>query len=132
MSSFRVRPNELLAQSKQLDAVCRELSQDVGEIGGVIRQLGAMSGFEDQIAVLSWAQRRGSEQQVKLRQCARTLVKVAELYTSTERKNLDGNSAFIVRTLPKTVKYFYGPAWRTQEMLSNPHELFGMEVAVRK
>lgn len=131
MSNFRAKPNEMLAQSEQLDAACRELCQDMAEIGGVIRRLGNMRGFENQIKALQLVQRRGSEQQIKLRQSARVLETAAEIYASTERKNLDGYDAG-QWAMPVTVKSTYTSAWRPQEMLPNAGSLLGMKVIVRK
>lgn len=91
MSYFRVMPNTLRAQREELETAYRDLCQDISEIGGVIRQLSTMTSFDGPIKALRQTQRKGSEQQAKLRQCASVLGNVADLYEHEERRNLEGD-----------------------------------------
>lgn len=92
MSYFRAMPNALQAQREELETVYHSLCQDVSEISGVIQQLRTMSGFGGTVESLRQVQRNGGEQQIKLRQSAVTLGRVAELYRKAELENLDGGS----------------------------------------
>lgn len=126
MNYFRTMPTVLRAQREELEAVHRELCQDVSEISSIIRQLKTMSGFDGVIQNLRRVQQTGGEQEAKLRQSARVLEQVAELYTRTELRNLDCG----VNTAPaaRTVREI--PTFTPTEMLPNAQALFGMEVFI--
>lgn len=129
MSDFRVMPNALRIQREALGTAYHDLCQDISELGGIIRQLEAMSGFDSPVGSLRRVQRKGSDQQVKLRQSANVLGCVAELYIHTELRNLDDEvsqdeSAF--RTIIPA--YHLGVNWTPQEMVPDAGALFGVKV----
>lgn len=131
MSYFRVMPDALRAQQEELEAAYRVLCGDVSEICGVIRRLQSMSCFDGPIETLRRVQRAGSEQQVKLRQCARVLGAAADLYARTERRNLeDGGQSDTVRTGAYQSFPVYPALLEPAEMLPEAERLYGMEVAV--
>lgn len=90
MSYFRVQPNVLRVQSEELEAVYGRMCRDVAEISGVLQRLRDMSAFDEVSASLRRVQQKATAQYTELRQCARTLEQVAELYVRAEGKNLDG------------------------------------------
>lgn len=126
MNDFRTMPTVLRAQREELEAVHQELCRNVSEISGVIRQLNAMSGFDGVIQNLRRVQQTGGEQEAKLRQSARVLEQVAELYTRTELRNLDCG----VSTAPAARTVREAPKFEPTEMLPDPQALFGMEVFI--
>lgn len=145
MSFFRVAPNALLKECGELEGAYHELCRELSELGGVIRRLESMTGFDGPISALRHVQRDGSDQQVKLRQDARSLEQIADLYIRTEQKNISdsdsvlgeashiGSLAFAFE--PGTVKapsYPVRPLWTPWEMLAAPEELFGVPVVVQK
>lgn len=135
MSEFRVMPDALRGQRDELETAYRCLCQDISDLNGIIRQLETMSGFDGPIEALHRARQMGGGQQVKLRQSARVLDSVAELYTRTELKNLDG---FEPDQFGRgEVIYKVQPAyWVTLEapvaMVSNAGDLFGTAVVIRR
>ena len=135
MSEFRVIPDALRRQRDELDAAYRCLCLDIAELGGIIQQLGTMSSFDVPIQALRRVQRTGGEQQAKLRQSASVLDQVAELYTRTELKNLDG---FEPGQIQKgKIVYRVEPAyWATLEapvmMVPNAEALYGTEVVIQR
>lgn len=132
MGYFRAAPYVLQAQREDLEAAYRSLCQEVSEIGGVIRRLDTMTSFEGPIEALRRIQRTGSEQQIKLRQNAGVLGSIAELYTNTELKNLDGNEPWAAEfRLAKTDKTAE-PAWTLREMIPNAKSYFGMNIIIRQ
>lgn len=90
MSYFRVQPNVLRAQSEELETVYGRMCREIAEISNVIQRLQTMTEFDEVISSLRKTQQKGMEQSTELRQCARMLEQVAELYRKTEEKNLDG------------------------------------------
>ena len=111
MNYFRVMPAALGAQREELDGAYRELCQDVAELGGVIRQL-------------------GTEQQAKLRQCARVLEQVSELYTRTELRNMDGEVHEAIGVPAEPARRALETVPAPLEMVPHPEALFGMRVSI--
>lgn len=132
MSYFRTVPNTLQAQREELETAYRSLCQEVSEIGGVIRRLDSMTSFGGPIEALRRVQRTSSEQQIKLRQNALALGCAAELYTSTERKNLDGTEPWASTVRFVEADKLAEPAWTLREMVPNAELLFGMKVVIRQ
>jgi len=109
-------PDALEAEREELETVYRSLCQDISEIGGVIRRLNTMTGYAGTVAALHRVERRGSEQQIKLRQSAGVLGRVAELYRRAELKNMDGDS-------PKSTAA-YRAGWDISQWASGPLPVF--------
>lgn len=133
MSDFRVMPSALRIQREALETAYHDLCQDISELGGIIRRLEVMSGFDSPVGSLRRIQRKGSDQQVKLRQSANVLGCVAELYIHTELRNLDDEmsqdrSAF--RTM--IPDYHLGINWTPQEMVPDAGTFFGVKVIMPK
>ncbi|MCI9332983.1 MAG: hypothetical protein HFG05_12590 [Oscillibacter sp.] len=129
MSDFRVMPSALRIQRKELETTYHAFCQDISELGGIIRRLGALSSFDSPIENLRRVQRRGSGQQVKLRQSANILGSVAELYIRTELRNLDDEisqdeSAFRA-IIPDD---HLGVNWNPQEMVPDAGTFFRVKV----
>lgn len=132
MSYFRAAPYILQAQREELEAAYRSLCQEVSELGGVIRRLDSMSSFEGPIEALRRLQRRGGEQQAKLRQSAGVLGGVAELYINAELKNLDGDGPWLETVCCAEADKPAEPAWTLREMIPDAESLFGMKVIIRQ
>lgn len=130
MNYFRVMPAALGAQREELDGAYRELCQDVAELGGVIRQLGTMSGFGDVIHSLRRVRQKGTEQQAKLRQCARVLEQISELYTWTELRNMDGEVHEAIGVPAEPARRALETVPAPLEMVPHPEALFGMRVSI--
>lgn len=131
MSDFRVMPNALRTQREEMETAYHALCQDISELGGIIRRLGAMSSFDSPVENLHRVQRRGSDQQVKLRQSANVLGRVAELYIHTELRNLDdeiSQGGSVSRTIVPDCHL--GPSWKPQEMVPDAGVFFGMKVVI--
>lgn len=131
MSDFRVMPNALRTQREKLETAYHALCQDISELGGIIRQLGTMSGFDSPIENLRRIQRRGSGQQVTFRQSAIVLGNVAELYVHTELRSLDDEISQ-GGNVPRTIipDCHLGPSWKPQEMVPDAGAFFGMKVVI--
>ena len=132
MGYFRAAPYVLQAQREDLETAYRSLCQEVSEIGGVIRRLDSMSSFGGPIGALRRIQRTSSEQQIKLRQNAGVLGGTAELYTSTERKNLDGSEPWTGAFRSLKTDELAEPAWTLREMIPNARSYFGMNIIIRQ
>lgn len=111
----------------------RELCLDMSELNDVIRQLRTMSGFNASIEDIRRVQQKGSEQQVKLRQSAIILGDVADLYTGTELKNLDGDnfieagSRFFAQSrAPEEL------TWSFRKMVPEAESFFGTKVVIQR
>lgn len=144
MSYFHVKPNTLLAQQAELETAYSNLCQDMSEISSVLRQLNTMSSFEGPIAALRRVQQKGSEQEIKLRQCAKVLDSVSELYMRTEQKNLDGGFpsggglhvgfhegvSSVISPSPSAIPDVWPLNGRSQEMLDGAEDWFGMTVVI--
>ena len=130
MSYFRVMPEALLSQREELETAYGDLCGELSKLGGVIRRLGTMSGFDDTIEALRRVQRKGGEQQMKLRRSAAVLGTVAELYIAAERDNLDGGEPAPVRPAERDAAEY--PAWTPREMVPHAESLFGTGVVIRQ
>lgn len=131
MGYFRIMPNTLLAQREELEAAYRALCQDISETSAVIRQLRTMTGFDGPVEALRRTQQRGNEQQAKLRQYARVLEKLAELYIRTELENLDGGSPMLPFASQAPQRRQPSITWELQDMLPDAEKLLGMKVTIQ-
>jgi len=140
VSSFRVVPNALREERDKLEVVYRELCQDMAELSGVIRKLESMTEFDGPISALRRVQRKGSEQQTGIRQSARTLERITDLYIRTERQNCEDvpetsiawavSGSWILDPTP--FPFPFRPVWTVWNMLNDPETLFGVPIVIRR
>lgn len=90
-----------------------------------------MTGFDGPVEALRRTQQRGNEQQAKLRQYARVLEKLAELYIRTELENLDGGSPMLPFASQAPQRRQPSITWELQDMLPDAEKLLGMKVTIQ-
>lgn len=139
MSYFRVNPIGLQEQSCEMQKAYCHMCAATGELASVIRTLQTMSCYDGTIQTLRRISQKGEEQYIRIRQYAKTLDHVAELYTQTELKN-QSDRVVVKRTAQTNV--FPSLAARTDisqdswmalqpiKMLSFAEELFGSKISI--